>query len=606
MLAAWKCLMNNREAGDTRIAGENLAEDGKPSPENLVDSRRRTTEQLPIGSVFDDKYLIQEFLGEGGFSQVFKAKHLPLKKTVAIKLLHEKYASDEERRQRFTREARTTSSLCHPNIVALHDFGYSQQKPYLVMDYVEGATLAGLLKQGRQFTTEEYLQIASQACAALTAAHSQGIIHRDLKPENIMLIDSGSEGFLVKLLDFGVAKVVQQDGDSLMAKTRTGEVLGTPSYMSPEQCMGYELDARSDIYSLGCVIYELVTGAKAFSADSSLALMMQHLNDMPRTFADVCPQRHISAAMEAAIFKALAKKREDRFESAGQFWNAILAAATGTGSSLKSHLDLMKSRSAAKLADPYRWLKILVCALPVCMGAAYLVFSLFLQPHWMKLQDEAQNYYFNGDARRAVQAMQQVLKEAEKGGANRHEQAVILGKLGDFTEVPGESAKYYQRSISLLEGTGDEKLLAVVLEKLAGAKNYLHDYKKAKISAEQAAEKTEKAWGGSSAQMRNCLLTCGRVFYNCGEYARAEAAFRRALDIESKLKVKISEYVGFIDWMLCWTSLAQNNLSDAQKWYDECVLDEEKLGDAGNSFLSDVKTKYPEYKKKAPHGLPLM
>ncbi|HEY9871707.1 MAG TPA: protein kinase [Candidatus Obscuribacterales bacterium] len=273
-------------------------------------------EQPAAGTVIGDRYEITGVIAEGGMGTIFRARHRLMKRTVAIKMLHPQMVSSASTLKRFQQEAEAASSLNHPNILTVFDFGISDQgKPYLVMDYLEGTSLAALLEAERRLPVERSLRIFVQACAALAHAHQKGIIHRDLKPANIMLVELDGHPDFVKLVDFGIAKLLEPEEGESAQLTKTGEVFGSPLYMSPEQCLGEAIDRRTDIYSLGCVMYRSLTGVAPADGRDVLELMYKHANVMPAGFADACPELALSEKLESVVFKALAKKPDDRYES---------------------------------------------------------------------------------------------------------------------------------------------------------------------------------------------------------------------------------------------------------------------------------------------------
>lgn len=220
-----------------------------------------------VGKTIAGHYEIVSFLGEGGMSTVYKAKHILLDSIRAIKILHLPRAGDGKILQRFQQEAKASFFLSHPNIVRVYDFGIepSMQQPYLVMDCLEGKPLSNVL-ENEPISSERAINIISQVCNALEHAHTKGIVHRDIKPANIILSKDASGGEIAQLVDFGIAKLINpEEGNDL---TQTGEVFGTPLYMSPEQCLGRNVDKRSDIYSLGCVMYECLAGKPPFQGAS--------------------------------------------------------------------------------------------------------------------------------------------------------------------------------------------------------------------------------------------------------------------------------------------------------------------------------------------------
>ncbi len=275
-----------------------------------------------IGDIFADKYEILGVLGDGGMGKVYKARHNLMKRVVALKMLLPHLVSSAAALKRFQQEAQAASALKHPHILTVHDFGISPKgMPYLVMDYLEGVSLSALLQDQGNLPQERCLNIFIQACSALSHAHKNGVVHRDLKPANLMLIDYDGTPDFVMIVDFGIAKLLLSEGAEQL--THTGEVFGSPLYMSPEQCRGKELDARSDIYSLGCVAYRTATGRPVFGGRDAMECMYKQVNDLPAPFSDVCPELGLSEKFEAAIFKAIAKDPAERYESMSDFRTAL-------------------------------------------------------------------------------------------------------------------------------------------------------------------------------------------------------------------------------------------------------------------------------------------
>jgi serine/threonine protein kinase/tetratricopeptide (TPR) repeat protein len=269
-----------------------------------------------IGTVMADRYEILEKLGTGGMGLVYKAKHLLMKRLVAIKLMLPQYASNATALKRFQHEAQAASHLNHPNILTVYDFGVTPQGlPYLVMDLLEGTDLSAVLEAEGHLRADRAINIFSQTCAALAHAHQKNVVHRDLKPGNIMLIENEGKRDWVQIVDFGMAKILSAVDGEREDLTKAGEVFGSPMYMSPEQCMAKELDARSDIYSLGCVMYRTLTGCPAVAGSTAMECFNKHANGEPEPFASVCPEFNLSANLELIVFKCMAKNPDDRYQT---------------------------------------------------------------------------------------------------------------------------------------------------------------------------------------------------------------------------------------------------------------------------------------------------
>jgi tRNA A-37 threonylcarbamoyl transferase component Bud32 len=268
--------------------------------------------------VLNDRYEIEQPLGRGGMAQVFRATDRVLGRPVAVKVLDRKYKDDAKFVTRFRREAQSAAGINHPNVVSVYDTGSEDGLHYIVMEYVDGDTLADLLQREGPLTAGRAVSIAEPVARALEAAHEKGMVHRDVKPGNIMVDRSGT----VKVVDFGIARAAADD-----TLTQTGTVLGTAAYLSPEQAQGETVDARSDVYSLGCVLYEMTTGRPPFTADSTLAVAYKHVREDPvppsRLNPDVPPE------LDAVVMTALAKDPAARYPSGGTMREALSAAATG-------------------------------------------------------------------------------------------------------------------------------------------------------------------------------------------------------------------------------------------------------------------------------------
>ncbi|MDA9727214.1 protein kinase [Acidimicrobiaceae bacterium] len=260
---------------------------------------------MKIGQIIKERYEIVEILGEGGMAFVYKARDKQLQRDVAIKTLKPNYVNQEKFVDRFRREAQTAANLNHPNIVQIFDWGI-EDEPYFVMEYIEGNTLTSIISGNRTVGLNDILYIGSQVANGLKEAHKHGLVHRDIKPGNIMITPDGK----VKVTDFGIVSLQNEESDI----TKTGAVLGTASYISPEQAQGKPVSFESDLYSLGTVLYELIAGKPPFTGDSPIATATRHLTDKPEKLSNY--RKDIPKALENAILKLLEKKPSDRFKSA--------------------------------------------------------------------------------------------------------------------------------------------------------------------------------------------------------------------------------------------------------------------------------------------------
>lgn len=280
---------------------------------------------LREGTIFEGRFEILSVLGVGGVGVVYKARHVHMNKTVAIKVLLPSLVSDDSDLNRFKQEASTASNLTHPSIVSIFDFGIaSDGNAYLVMEYLDGCDLDDLIAGEGRLHPELFLRIFCQVCDALHHAHRRGVIHRDMKPSNIMVIDTEEASNLVKIVDFGLAKLTAQDMEQHL--TLPGMTLGTPIYMSPEQCRGGPLDHRSDIYSLGCVMYAALTGSVPFISDSAAGTISKHLLETPPPFSVTAPELNLPEALEQVILTTLQKDPDARQQSMAELRNQLANA----------------------------------------------------------------------------------------------------------------------------------------------------------------------------------------------------------------------------------------------------------------------------------------
>jgi serine/threonine-protein kinase len=282
-----------------------------------------------IGVTVNGKFRVEALLGQGGMGRVYRARHLTLDRPVVLKMLHQAYSDDPQIVQRFQREARAASKLNHPNSIAVLDFGNAEDGTlFMAMEFLGGRDLARVIAEDFPLGDARIARIGAQILSALAEAHVQGVIHRDLKPENVMVEPRREEPDYVKVLDFGIAKIMSPAAGEPKL-TQAGLVCGTPEYMSPEQAKGAELDPRSDLYSVGVILYQMATGDLPFSSDTPVGYLTAHLSQIPVAPRQKRPDLQISPALDGLITKALDKDPARRFQSAEEMRTALLAAVKG-------------------------------------------------------------------------------------------------------------------------------------------------------------------------------------------------------------------------------------------------------------------------------------
>jgi serine/threonine-protein kinase len=301
------------------------------SHDNPANLPARVNQDPFVGTTLNGRYRVLSLIGKGATSAVYRAEDTKLNETVAIKVLRSHLAEDPVIMRRFEQEAKTAQLLRHPNIVDVRGYEKTDSgNPFLVMDLVEGTSLQDAIKTAGWLPVERTVEIFVQVCAALAAAHEKGIVHRDLKPSNIMLTNAPDGSLFVKVLDFGVAKILPATGDTVLKLTQTGEMLGSILYMSPEQCLDKELDGRSDCYSLGCVMYETLTGKPPLSARTAFETMNKHMTEMPERLDNVRPELNWPSNLQHILFKALSKDPNQRYQNILHLKNDLQNLQTGS------------------------------------------------------------------------------------------------------------------------------------------------------------------------------------------------------------------------------------------------------------------------------------
>ena len=395
------------------------------------------------------QYKIVEKLGEGGMGAVYRADDLKLDRTVALKFVLAGLGDGLGGQERLMLEAKACAALNHPNITTVHDFGEHDSRSFIVMEYVEGTTLQDAIRQ-RSFSSEEVVAIGIQIADALGAAHAKGIIHRDLKSANIMLAASGR----VKVMDFGLAKLVE--GSFL---TQTGTTLGTAAYMSPEQVRSDELTIRSDIYSLGVVLYELATGVTPYPHAHQLAVMYAVANEDPMPPRERNPD--IPESLEAAILKAMAKDPAERFASCEEFAAALRGTAAVRGAAEPSENVAPAARSGVdRLAfTQKRWFRV---GIPVIVAASLVALTLVVQgpilvgigtthvgvsPDQSRAQvhyDGGMTYFHDGDFNNAVSELERAVELDPSFGSAWSALAAASVNTGNFVAAQIQSERALQ------------------------------------------------------------------------------------------------------------------------------------------------------------------
>ena len=363
-----------------------------------------------IGTILNGTYQIQEVVGRGGMGCVYKARDILMERTVAIKMLHAHLVQDQASIARFQQEARAASAINHPNVITAYDFGISETgQPYLIMDFLQGSSLSATIDESNGLEYSRAIHIFAQSCDALHVAHTKGVIHRDLKPSNIMVVQNRDDPDFVKIVDFGIAKLLPHSGKQSQNLTQTGELFGSPLYMSPEQFLGKTLDVRTDIYAMGCVIYESLIGRPPFTGEHVLETMHKHINEMPMKFAVARPDLKIPAKLEQICLRALEKEPDARYQTMAELRDAILLTIDGARDTRTLGARLQSIRSQLKRARKKneKWLRrgqiagLGLAGLLAIGGGVLFILQGDRDTQWVNLRHEAQESYRHGDLEKA-------------------------------------------------------------------------------------------------------------------------------------------------------------------------------------------------------------
>ena len=277
------------------------------------------THELAVGSTFAGRYQIIEELGRGGMGRVYKVLDKDIDEKMALKLLNLEVATDEKIIKRFQNELKFARKITHKNVCKMYHLAKKEETPYITMEYVPGEDLKSLIKRKEKLAAEEAISIAKQVCEGLVEAHELGVVHRDLKPQNIMIDDKGR----AKIMDFGISRSLETKG-----VTEAGVIIGTPEYMSPEQVEGKEVGKRSDIYSVGVILYEMVTGKIPFEGGTALSIALKHKSEMPQEPWQINAQ--ISESLSRVILKCMEKDKEKRYEGADELLSELVKIEEAT------------------------------------------------------------------------------------------------------------------------------------------------------------------------------------------------------------------------------------------------------------------------------------
>lgn len=510
---------------------------------------------MRTSEVIDDRYELLCLIGEGGTGLVYKARDRQLDKIFALKLLRPELFSNTWVTKRFQHEIDAASALNHPNLVSVYGHGITEAGvPYLVMDYLPGESLADVLQRETFLEQEEALDVFLQICDGLLHAHQKGLVHLDLKPSNVILSRTEAGAIDVRVVDFGIVKIVSDHTDQKSAQA--DEICGSPQYMSPEQCQGDSVDARSDIYSLGCMMYETITGSAPFVSDSPLKLFVQHLSEKPKPMRDLCQGRKVDSKLAGIIFRCLEKNKNDRYQSTQKLYEDLLLLKNGNEPKKDLTFIGRKLIQGSSLSG-----LVLICVcIPCIIGIAIVAVYRNDLSWFLKYQGVTNRFAYPGsDSTLEKQQYMELLNESDS--ETKPNALFKLGqwysRLADKEEAGAKSYvdanRAYDEAIALLSKSSRNPALVVQCLQARAANELscgkVDAARKFALQASNVAgeltpgrEITDVRFAGNMywssdfdpASLANTFLSIAEHYYRDNKLKNADDAYQRAVDMASK------------------------------------------------------------------------
>jgi serine/threonine protein kinase len=355
--------------------------DDEDDENDELDDLSEFTRQF-VGSVIQNRYEVEEPIGRGGMSSVYRARDLNSGQKVAFKVMHAHLLDNPANVRRFRREAQAANKVRHPHAVQIFDVGVTPNgSPYIIMDYLDGPSLSDVIAENGKLPVERCLKIFIQACEGMSHVHELGVLHRDLKPSNIVLVKEGDEKDYVKVVDFGIARVLAEEARSTLSKTPTGHALGSPPYMSPEQCRGLSVDKRADIYSMGCLMYEALTGRVPLEGETIVETMYKQVHELPKSLDGVESDVRVVERLEKILFKALSKDPNNRQQSMDELKKELESLQLKKTSGFKSlalvsrEMHEVRRKIFNVLGSSKKLVISLLCVFVIVLGAGVAMYS---------------------------------------------------------------------------------------------------------------------------------------------------------------------------------------------------------------------------------------
>jgi serine/threonine protein kinase/tetratricopeptide (TPR) repeat protein len=549
--------------------GKSYAEGTKFCPADGTELMATMLDPL-IGMVLPRRYRIMSLLGRGSMSVVYKGTYEPLDQLVAVKMLKSHLVSDHHQAKRFQQEIKTAGSLSHPNIVGILDFGVTDQGvPYLIMEYLDGKSLSDILEEQERVSVNRVIRMFAQAADALAYAHREGVIHRDIKPSNIIVVDTEDETDVIKIVDFGIAKIQtaakkdnSQKFPDTQGLTQTGEVLGTPLYMSPEQSQGKDLDGRSDIYSLGCVMYHALTGKPPFVGDTAIDTMRLQITATATPIEIVRPDLYFPERLQSILTKALAKDPRMRYQRMEHFQSDLESCIRRDANPLASSVRGVSVAQPIPTIQPEPRRFETSLGLPaLCAIVGVLIIAgvglwavttdvgkkdaqfkvplpVATEGAWKELQTKGENELNEGRYEDAEKSLQEALIEARKFKQPDERLARTMNaiarayyqqdRLADSEKLTTDALRL-ARSIS-----SSSALTADTLANLSRIQCANGKYREAEASAREAMSLRENKLGPAHQDVASSLQALAEIECKRGNIDKAAALLTKALTIAEK------------------------------------------------------------------------
>ncbi len=527
-----------------------------------------------LGTVIGDRYKILSLLGKGGMGSVYKAQHTSLGKTQAIKVLKQSALENNTALNRFDIEAKAASHLNHPNLVSVHDYGLTTEgAPYLVMDFVEGISLLDVLLRDGALNSALVLELFEQICDGLAYAHSEGVVHRDIKPSNIILTRTATGAPQIKIVDFGIAKIVSHNNED-HELTQTGEVFGSPMYMSPEQCEGHrELDARTDIYSVACVMYEALTGQPPFIGANAIQTMYKQINEAPSLMDGANRRLKIPHALENVVMRALEKKPSDRHQSMEELRNDLQLIKSG-GSPSRTRSQVWYNKKPIRKRIFVYTLAILIGTwLGITAASLYALAPVIFMPEWQRTLHKANNNLRKGRYDFAEQYYTKAVSLVDKSSESASVRAFVRSNFADFSLVMADNEEDNSQTVRAL---------------------HLYEQAQALVSKELR--------GKPSVEESSYVGRQGDCYFRLGKYSKSIQSFRQAIAIGEIAPGSFDK--AELYYRLGRAYIAENKPQDAEISYRHAITEARKTKDFESleiakyyQYLANSLTAQAEYKE---------